>query len=149
MRVFGSSQLPGFSLFFLSILLIYLTLSFSLHTSLYIPHSLYPSLCSLLFSSPVYLLIHSCPLIFPSVTVNSACFNQPQYFQDSPSSLLLHSPSRFLACEGVQALLSGDRSPFFAPTEKINTPSPAIDSLQYRQQSRTTGALERQNEGSK
>lgn len=35
-----------------------------------------------------------------------------------------HPPSRFLPCEGAEALLSGDRSPFlflfFATTEKIN-----------------------------
>ena len=69
--------------------------------------------------------------------------------QDPPHPRPSHPRHRrlfFLPCEGAEALLSGDRSP---PTEKINTQSPATDSLQFGLQSRTSGTRERENEGRK
>lgn len=139
-----------------------LSLLFSLFCSLHLPHTLFfpPSLYSSIYIflshrispfAPPFLLSCLPPRSFVpfhfSVFYSKlyACFTQHQYFQDS---LPPHPPSRFLPCEGAEALLSGDRSLFFcAPTEKINTQSLAIDSLQYGLQSRTTGTRERENEG--
>lgn len=114
------SCLASLSLFLCILLTTYtFTLSFPLYsTSIYISLSIYPLLsASFLFTglpSPSFF-----PFIFPSVTVNSMRASISISTSKTPHPhRASHSPWKFLACEGVEVLLSGDRSLFLLQQRK-------------------------------
>lgn len=141
--------------------------SLSISFSLYFAHYIYLTLFFFHFIAPYTSFYHTerpfapystlsfCPLLFTSSFFSALSFF-PSFIVNSVHASLsintfkdpLPHHQGFLPREGGFAKWR-QISFFSAPTEKINTQSPAVDSLQYGLQSRTTGTRERENEGRK